>query len=474
MILGYPSPVIVNWGNTYDLDDDSKWLGNSHMSKITGTLEYLDFMSRKEAYEADRLMDDDLVLVVDAFDIWFQLPPEVLLQRYHRTIQAANARLAEQWDSHGNSSVPMPMEQTILISPQKRCWPGPSSHSDLSCDALPESPVREDLYGPDTDEDPENNYQHSRPRYINSGSIMGPVRDMRRFFRRANDKTENHYSDGTQMSSDQGVFGEVWGEQEVWRTWAREQHRVGADKTGDRAQTLIQSDFEYHVSLDYYEQLFVATVFHEEDVSLEKTGRAPVIFTLLTRYFSQGDIVKLNNRTAIEFESRYRNIPTRLDGLPDDIKGSPLPRQVAAVGLGQGHRRDWGDMPLYADFYSATVPAVIHHNAHINNLKTRRETWWDRIWFFPYLRQLMEERLQPGSLQVLAAITTKSGSNDITYRALLSDETKRKPRLFKSADFKSGVQEAETFDGICSDWDPEREKKRRWFDEIFRDGNGPI
>jgi hypothetical protein len=129
--LGYPAPVIVNWCKTYD--KSKGWKGGSHLAKITGTLEYLDSVSTADTPDENRLEETDIVVLTDSYDVWFQLPLDVLLKRYHDANRQANQRLASQWNGRGKP----PMEQTIIISAQKKCFPPPSSGSVLHCDQLP-------------------------------------------------------------------------------------------------------------------------------------------------------------------------------------------------------------------------------------------------------------------------------------------------------------------------------------------------
>lgn len=145
MALGYPAPHIVNWGK--DFNKVGSWFGGAHLGKVTGTLEYLEYMSRKDTNEDERLDDDDLVLMVDAYDIWFQLTPDILINRYYEANRQANKRLAKQWNGKGE----MPMQQTIIAASQKKCLPVASTGANLHCDRLPKSPMREDLYGERTD-----------------------------------------------------------------------------------------------------------------------------------------------------------------------------------------------------------------------------------------------------------------------------------------------------------------------------------
>ena len=57
-ILGYPTPALINWGMRFNNSKLSS--GGSHIAKIAGIQDHL------QSLDAD---DDDLVLVVDGYDI---------------------------------------------------------------------------------------------------------------------------------------------------------------------------------------------------------------------------------------------------------------------------------------------------------------------------------------------------------------------------------------------------------------------
>ena len=61
-VLGYPSPVLINWNQTFE----TKGLveGGSHLAKIPGIHEYLTSL--------DESHDEDIAIIVDGYDIWFQ------------------------------------------------------------------------------------------------------------------------------------------------------------------------------------------------------------------------------------------------------------------------------------------------------------------------------------------------------------------------------------------------------------------
>ncbi|KAJ4251852.1 hypothetical protein NW762_011149 [Fusarium torreyae] len=434
--LGYPCPVIVNWGKTYD--KSKGWKGGSHLAKITGTLEYLDQVSRSDTSDEERLEENDIVVLTDSYDVWFQLPPDVLLNRYHEANRQANQRLATQWKGSGK----IPMQQTIIVSAQKKCFPPPSSGSVLHCDKLPESPTRKDLYGPGTDKDPEN-YHDVRPKYLNSGSMMGPLGDMRRYFRRVQERMQRGLADGKNLYSDQGIFGEVFAEQEIWRRWRRTQLFAESESS-----SMVNSQFEYHVGLDYTQNLFIPTVFEEQD----------------------GEIVTLNNETAILEKSQSLEITPRLTGVPEDLQNAKNPLGQDAF-MNKGISADWGEMPLYADFFSTAIPVVIHHNAHKDGAKKRRYLWWDQIWYFPHLRELIETQLKVAKPEPLVEIV-RNGEK-LVYWESRSSKPQKKPKTFvvKGSDTELVVNE---FTAVCRAKTEEAEAKAPWYDEVFRDGKGAL
>ncbi|KAH7018944.1 hypothetical protein EDB80DRAFT_745995 [Ilyonectria destructans] len=415
--LGYPSPIL-----------------------ISSTLEYLDQVILPDANKGDRLHNNDLVLVVDAYDVRFQLPLSILLYRYHESNRNANARLARQW---GASSDSIPMKQTIVVSAQKRCYPTAKASSNLHCDILPASDLSPDIYSAKTDSNAKD-YHYVRPRFLNSGSFMGSVGDMKKYFRRVKDGLEKGFAADLSFPGDQGIFGEIFGEQEVWRQWRR-----GLVLSNSEGTALIQRDFEYHVGLDYSQNPFLPTVYEEDD----------------------GRFVSLNNKSDTERHYSTLDISSvRLLGVSKDLATAKNPLADLPAG-NSSNGVDWGEMPLYADFFTTAVPVGLHHNAWRNGLKGRRIWWWDQTWYFPYLRQLLKLRFKPGKLRPLARLP--AGQGHLEYLAPISDAKEKKPRLFKRADMKTGLSEVE-LDTICQYGNTTEDPEGHWYDEVFRNNEGPI
>lgn len=89
--LGYPAPTLVNWGKEYEdkmLDGKKIFKGSGgRTAKIRGVFDFLN--------DRTKVKDDDLVLITDGYDIWFQLPPDIMLERYHTLVEESNKRLGK-------------------------------------------------------------------------------------------------------------------------------------------------------------------------------------------------------------------------------------------------------------------------------------------------------------------------------------------------------------------------------------------
>ena len=379
-VTGFPTPTLINWGATFDNKD--LVAGGSHIAKISGVLEYLHTLGPER--------DDDLVLLVDGYDIWFQLRPATLIARFHAINKAANARIEKEMGSKAFRQ--NGIEQNIIFSAQKRCWPW--KPEDPACYAVPESSLPGDVYGPQTDTDvgfDKNPYVKFRQRYLNSGDAMGRVGALKALFTRAMAKAEKDKNFG----SDQKIFSEIFGDQEFQREVMRLRSRsfftrvsefltgrksiVDDDGTRNLREHKPGRQDEFGVGLDYASLLGHPTVFAEEDAAwiTHADGLA------IARASSDANIVdppiRVSTLAADISSSQPPFRPAVLPPPPPSSNSStpPLPSE-----------KEWPDIPLYTNLWTAVVPALIHHNAHRDGLKKLRWTWWNRTWFFDHARTL--------------------------------------------------------------------------------------
>lgn len=322
-------------------------------------------------------------------DIWWQLRPEVLIDRYYAINEAANARIR---DRMGRAAGIEGIEQTIIFGAGKRC--APNQVHTVACYPIPESPLPEDTYGGNTDTVMGvNKFSSMRQRYLNSGYIVGPVADMRKMFERAWARTQavkDHEdfdngsggSDFMYHGSDQSIFNTLLGEQEYQREVMRRRHLTEEEREAG-------SDVNKPV---YVEGTLVDDIlnpsFTHEEVP-QKEGK-PDEFGMGLDYFSElghqtvnaeGDATYLTYSKAITEQlpkPRMFTCPSRVDGtLPDDVLASPDPFEEDPKG--------WEETPLYTNFCLDTIPVMIHHNGD----KNAREHAWTHTWMQPEARRIM-------------------------------------------------------------------------------------
>jgi hypothetical protein len=423
-ILGYPSPKVLNWGKTFN--DSNLVSGGSHIAKISGVSSYLESLSPEQ--------DEDLIIMTDGYDTWFQLRPEILIQRYFDINRRANERIRRELSDHVVDT--NRIEQKIVFSAQKRCWPWAADAPP--CYAVPNSTLPEDIFGPDTDTDvhDQNPYLKFRPRYLNSGVVVGTAGAMRLLFTEALVRAKKDPNFG----SDQNIFGSIFGDQEVYRevvrqrdqSWFGRQHSLRRD---DPRRGLISekdletvrnmtTSMEFGIGLDYEGAISLPTVFSEDDT----------------------EWVNFDNQIWIDFFNYKRNIDDEHNKLllAQDIAKTAAPLQ--SNGTDGLEARNWSQVPLFTNVPTGFTPAIIHHNAHRDGMKNLRTKVWDKIWFQPYARVLMDQYMD-------APLTTLAVTGGREWRS--SDE------------WKGGARDD------VGQWLPYQDVCGGTEDEVFRDGKGP-
>ncbi|KAJ6534635.1 hypothetical protein DFH09DRAFT_1284142 [Mycena vulgaris] len=138
LVHGY-SPIILNW----EAQGDGSYM---QRLKVAGVYEFL--------FGLTGLQDDDVVFMMDARDVWLQLPSAVLLERY---------------DEYGSDMV--------VVGADKVCWP--NEWDEPACRDVPESPVPKIAYG----EGEGDMINTQRPRWANSGTVIGTIKSMKDVYR---------------------------------------------------------------------------------------------------------------------------------------------------------------------------------------------------------------------------------------------------------------------------------------------------
>ncbi|KAM3420436.1 hypothetical protein BST61_g3709 [Cercospora zeina] len=451
-ILGYPDPVIVNWGE--DFDDEKYVEGGSHLAKVTGIAQYFNQL------EAGK--DDDLVLMIDGYDIWLQLRPQTAVDRYFSINRRADERIAREL---GPAAKAHNIHQQIIFGCQKRCWPW--TEKDPPCYAVPYSSLPEDIYGPETDTDVGNKanpFIKFRPRFINSGVAMGTVKAMRKMFNQARDLLLDDPFEGN-MGSDQYIFSHILGDQEVWREALRQDSRNNLQKMKEkleggyaplhpfvpahveevRRKAALRPDknWEFGIGLDYGMEIGLNTVFSEDD----------------TAWLHWNDTAELEMAEQREHVPPSHPYGVANQTLAKDITDTQPPFWTFNHDPKFPRWLKWPEVPLFTNIWTGIVPAVIHHNAHRDGRKALRETWWNETWFASHTRFLYDAHIWEPIVPI-----AHGGYDEERMREYWPDERWRgggRASSVKNQDRDWGSRWVK-FDEIC----------RPFHEEVFRDGRG--
>lgn len=199
ILHGYDVSVI-NWGGS-----------THHSAKIFGTLDYiekhtsaadlglrkgnstssddLDQVTEAEEPTASRRECQDIIVEIDAYDVLVQRPASYLIKTFEEQTNVSEV------DAKGESG-----GASIVFSAEKGCHPP----GEAWCDQVPDSPVAHHIFGPDTDR---SIFEYNRPRWLNSGFVIGYANDMLKLYRAAADEATRRQ--GT-FQADQSIFGPLF------------------------------------------------------------------------------------------------------------------------------------------------------------------------------------------------------------------------------------------------------------------------
>lgn len=374
-MMGYPVPVLNGWKQEGDLD-----ASKSHLAKVRTTLNYLNGLPDSA--------DEDLVLMIDGFDVTFQIPLDILIERYFAVNRAANAKIAARFgvDSTETLIGDDTPRQTILFGPEKVCYPVQMER--VGCWAIPHDvDIPNGAFGPS-----DGDWAHNIPLWLNSGTIIGPVRDMRRMFEATLERIEKLYDPGDEWrDSDQKYMSDVWGVQEYSRSIKELELYFHGDvyptdvvpepKSDKRIPELEPDQHtEFHIGIDYRSSLFQTNAGSEHYVEY------------LT-YNATSNGTSVGGRPSAwvtrDVSSGSHNFKPYRIFLPNNLVSSIM-RMFRSIA----HAVE--DIPLITEIALQTniVTRNVHGLFHYTGDKDHMDDVWAKMWFYPYGRELFEAALK--------------------------------------------------------------------------------
>lgn len=383
------------------------------------------------------------MLLVDAQDIWFQVPPEVLEERYRDILAQADARLVTHYGRRTMREVKERnlvdlLSSRVVFAAVKHCVPN-QPHT-MACYAVPESPLPQDLYGGNTDSGIGfNEYSSNRQRFLNTGYVMGPVGDMRRLFRRAGVMVEGKRRlllaagenrnawdkmDDTSYSSsywyhgsDQSIFAKIFGRQ----SYVREVLRRKWDEDAGEEKDKQKSTFVNGVFVDdilnpsfpheewWMDRMWAPTerfLELQEHLDVWIAGGRQLLerydFGITLDYFSDlghqtidserdaqwlvhGDMpltgqIDAESRSPFDCPLQLPGSSSTSSGLPDNLAHSPHPSHLDPEQDPEHAHSHWLDTPVYTHLCLSTPDeAKLPAMIHHDGDKSQRASAWHHM-----------------------------------------------------------------------------------------------
>ncbi|KAI9934321.1 hypothetical protein ASPWEDRAFT_170053 [Aspergillus wentii DTO 134E9] len=392
MIMDFPPPTLINYGkkpgrDSTDYDDMAEM--------VTGVYEYLK--------NTPHIKDEDLALVADGLDFFFQLPAEVLVKRFQNLLRENNLKLQKKYgfatventsDKGGKPEIVQKYMQRVLFGAGKACFP--NMERDVGCVTVPQSSLPPDVYGWKTDIHPDGVFLN-RPRWLTPGAVIGQVGDLKLIYAEILHSIKQRRN----RNGDHLALTQIFGRQEYVRELERQ-------RTSNRAKEWLYSQigisdatnitdaytpyletgrrYEFGIGVDYESRIFFNSESSHWDVE----------------WFRYNNI----NRTS-EIQGQFGIPRERRLLLPTDLEAenleSPftqrrlakeemtnLPYNETLDDLPNSKKTSWHNIRLMTNVHSTTVPAMLH----MEDDDYLRDSWWEQMWFYPWARALLRKYMR--------------------------------------------------------------------------------
>ncbi|ORX90975.1 hypothetical protein BCR34DRAFT_581599 [Clohesyomyces aquaticus] len=352
MLLNYPPPTIINIFETFKTKDQRE------ETRLTSILDYLK--------DPKLVKDEDLVLIVDGYDTWFQLPSDVMIRQYQNVLSDGNMRLREKYGMIKGTNVQR-FNQTILFGAEKTC-----EGDDLACKYAPDSMLPNNIYGKDT----WKGAVRTPARYLNSGTVIGPARDLRTLYEGAVAKMKDRNS---QSATVQSVMATIFGEQHLarenerkssasisskWLNWFGGSEPETTKEVPENATSLQEGRrYEFSVGLDYTHSLFQPLIYTAEDELLTISHDNETDLSVFHHPGTPTPPLSLPSALQQALPPFYthdlKTNPVAPHNKPAFIEPLQMQKQLDELKPAQ---TPWTSIPLIQNTFTGAVPALVHLN----------------------------------------------------------------------------------------------------------------
>lgn len=349
-ILGYPTPIVINWGK--DLPEFLNIPNRESVpSMAEGVNEYIG--------KLDTSHDDDVMVILDGESI-MQLRASTLVERFFSVNKRANERISKNW---GKAAARNGIRQDVIFGAQKEC--NGLSANDAACYGAPASTLPAKLYGDNTDVeggDDDNRFDHFRPRFMDSGSIIGTVRGLRRVFRSAVARSAGKDGDEKKVSL-QRIFGRQQSYREVLRRKAGLRSNKGFTKdhvasVREAVRNNPNGTWEFGIGLDYASEISANAAFSHNDYA----------------HITYSDANSLQEAR----KEHQIGLTDALKPFPADIAATLPPYWTFSVEPALPRWDPWKQTPLITNLYTGITPAIIRPTNRGNHGAELAKPWYQQ------------------------------------------------------------------------------------------------
>ncbi|KAF4963759.1 hypothetical protein FSARC_8242 [Fusarium sarcochroum] len=355
LVNRYPAPYMIGWKGEGQYNASA-----AHTAKLYSLQKYLDELP----HGGD---DDDLVFFGDGYDVMAQLPAEVVIERYFQATAEADQRLADRFGITVEEAHERGLKQTLFWGADKMCWP---ALNEAQCTKLPASHLSSNVYGPKTG----GGIDHRDAKYFNSGSVIGPVGDLRNFIAAGIASLEETFDPNFKYkTSDQIYLARLFARQELSRKEQIENELMNLGEMSDNSTGLelgTANVTEYHVTIDY-ESTFVQTgCFSHKWMHKLNYNNSDNTATMSKDLFDRGKNFK---SYPIQMPTNvYQSLLRLFQGLPDE-------QAVMSA-------REWvGSLNLDTNVATRNIFAFYHATCSKRSLVSDFKKYWFHPWTVPLL-----------------------------------------------------------------------------------------
>ncbi|ODA76176.1 hypothetical protein RJ55_08459 [Drechmeria coniospora] len=352
----YPVPALLGWNGTAEFD-----AAGTHLAKLRVLKRYLHSLPPEE--------DDDLVLFVDGFDVIQQLPPDVVIERYFDIARKADAQLAKRLGMTVEEAHRRNLRQAIFWGPDNYCFP--MDPRAPRCWAVPASTLPSRPFGPGSER---RGTVFDYPRWLNSGTFMGPVGHVRRLIDVAMNEIAATYDARYQFrESDQYYIANIFGRQEYWRSKLAANGGYVGGGPEDRVipEKSETEDTELHAALEYESALFQTKAGYESFFGYLQFNQSRRAASMNMDMFGLGQDFR---PYLIEMPSNVWTALTKLyDSIPEAHPGTAASDWIRTVNLG-------------VNFVTNHIYGILHCTGSKNTLAAE----YSSMWWRPFARSLLK------------------------------------------------------------------------------------